>query len=215
MKTNPLILFGAGGHAKVVLDAALSAGLSVQMIVDDNPEIERMLGVKVISSKTEKWSNLVKFQFLVAVGNNHIRENIFRQLESRGGVPQNIIHSSVIVSHTAQMGRGIVVIAGAVINAGTVVGDNCIINTSASVDHDCFVGEHVHLCPGVHLAGEVTVGCRTLIGIGTVVLPGIHIGRDCIVGAGAVVNRDLADGVVAFGVPAKVQRACGLGESEP
>jgi acetyltransferase-like isoleucine patch superfamily enzyme len=87
-----------------------------------------------------------------------------------------------------------------------VIGDDCIVNTSASVDHDCVVGDHVHLCPGVHLAGAVNVGSGTMIGTGAVILPVIQIGKGCVVGAGAVVNRDLPDGVIAFGVPARVQR---------
>ncbi len=98
------------------------------------------------------------------------------------------------------------VCTGVVINPGPVVHDNCIINTSASIDHDCVVGEHTHVCPGVRLAGNVRVGPRTMIGVGASVLPGVRIGEGCVIGAGAVVNRDLPDHVVAYGVPARVQR---------
>jgi sugar O-acyltransferase (sialic acid O-acetyltransferase NeuD family) len=206
METNPLILFGAGGHGKVVLDAALRLPIPVAVVVDDKPVTDQLLGIRVMASTTAEWLDLRQFRFLVAVGENDIRGRIFRKLESRGGLPINIIHPGATVARSARLGRGIAVCAGAVINPGALIGDNCIVNTSASIDHDCVVGDHVHLCPGVHLAGAVKVGNGTMIGTGAVVLPGIQIGKGCVVGAGAVVNRDLPEGVVAFGVPAKVQR---------
>jgi len=206
MNTSPLVVFGAGGHGKVVLDAALRAGMAVAMVVDDRPQTDRLLGIRVIDAATQEWRELRPFQFVVAVGENADRERIFYQLKARGGVPINIIHPGATVASSARLGRGIAVCAGAVINPGADIGLNCIVNTCASVDHDCVVGDHVHLCPGVHLAGSVTVGSGTMIGTGAVVLPGLEIGKGCVVGAGAVVNRDLPPGVVAFGVPARVQR---------
>ena len=206
MENDPLVLFGSGGHGKVIVDAALCAQMHVAFIIDDKPSVDNLLGVRVVSTSTIKWCSLLNFRFLVMVGANQVRERVFQQLKQRGGLPKNIIHPRATVAYSATLKKGTAICAGAIINPDAVIGDNCIINTSATVDHDCVIGDHVHLCPGVHLAGTVTVGNGTMIGTGAVVLPGIHIGAGCMIGAGAVVNRDLPEGVIAFGVPAKLQR---------
>ena len=202
----PLILYGAGGHGKVVLDAALCLGIPVAFVVDDNPVSDQLLGVPVLSSSRREWLELDQFQFLVSIGDISVRTRIFNALCKRGGNPVNIIHPSAQVARSAQLGLGVAVCAGVVVNPGSVIGDNCILNTSASIDHDCVTGSHAHLCPGVLLAGSVAVGECSLVGTGAVVLPGVKIGRGCVIGAGAVVNRDIPDGAVAYGVPAKVHR---------
>jgi acetyltransferase EpsM len=104
------------------------------------------------------------------------------------------------------LGAGCLVAAQAVINPGAQIGDNVIVNTSASVDHDCVIEGHVHIAPGARLAGEVKIGCETLIGIGACFKPGLSIGRNCVVGAGAVVLRDLPDHSVVAGNPARPLR---------
>lgn len=200
------VIYGAGGHGKVVLDAALSAGTSVRWVVDRQPKASRLLGVAVVGDDFPEWLNLASFRFVVAIGENGPRARVFHELQDRGGQPVNVIHPRSTLSASVKLGLGVVVFAGAVINPEAVIGDNCIINTSASVDHDCILGDHVHLCPGVHLAGGVRVGAGTMVGIGAVVLPGVKIGCGCSVGAGAVVTKDLPDGVTAYGVPARVRR---------
>jgi len=93
--------------------------------------------------------------------------------------------------------------AGAVLNPDVSVGAGGIINTGACVDHDCRLGEGVHVCPGVSLAGNVVVGDRAWVGIGSCVRQGVHIGRDVVVGAGATVITDIADGLTVGGTPAR------------
>jgi acetyltransferase EpsM len=202
----PLIVYGAGGHGKVVVDIARQAGVAVALLLDDEVTTPEFAGVKVTNSQVIDWDGLGPFSFLVAIGDNACRERIFRQLCSRGGVPRTLVHPFSSLSPNARLGAAVSVCAGAVINPGASIGDNCIINTSASIDHDCVVEEHSHICPGVRLAGNVRVGARTMIGIGASVLPGIQIGEGCRVGAGAVVNRDLPPHVVAVGVPARIRR---------
>ncbi len=208
--SSPVIIFGAGGHGKVVLDAARSKGIAVDFVVDDHPSVSGLLGCKVVNAHDPAWIELNQFRFIVAVGDNWQRARIYQRLVEKGGQPINVVHSAATVSPTVRLGFGILVCAGVMINPEATVGNNCIINTSASVDHDCVVGEHVHLCPGVRLGGNVIVGAKTMMGLGAVALPGLKIGEGCVVGAGAVVNRDLPAYVVAYGVPACVHRQLAL-----
>jgi sugar O-acyltransferase (sialic acid O-acetyltransferase NeuD family) len=114
------------------------------------------------------------------------------------------VHPGAIVADDVTIGAGTVVMAGAVINPGSAIHENVIINTSSSIDHDCVIMNGVHVGPGAHLGGAVTVDQGTWIGIGAIVKDKVKIGKNVIVGAGAVVLKDIPDGVTAFGVPAKI-----------
>jgi len=200
------IIIGAGGHGKVVLDAALSAQQPISYLVDDAPACSVLLGLSVVPTSDADWRAARHFDFLVAVGDNLRRSLLFQQMLAKGGTPTTIIHPSAIVSKHAIIGRGTVLCAGAVVNAGAVIGENCILNTATSIDHDCQIGDHVHICPGVHLAGNVTIGKGAFVGIGSSVIPGKKVGSWSKLGAGSVVVHDIPDQVIAFGVPARVVR---------
>ena len=161
----PFIQFGAGGHGKVVLDAARSAGMDVAWIADHNPKSGDVLGVPVLHVHVGGVEFPPEFTFIVAIGDNAIRARIFGELCDQGGQPRTVVHKFAAISPAAALGAGTLVCAGVVVNAGAQVGADCILNTSASVDHDCVVGAHVHLCPGVRLGGLVSVGDGTLVGL--------------------------------------------------
>jgi sugar O-acyltransferase (sialic acid O-acetyltransferase NeuD family) len=203
--TAPLVIYGAGGHGKVLADIALRCGIEIALLLDDDVSVKEICGLPVQNARTADWSGLAQFVFHVAIGDNVCRERIFNQLLKRGGMPWSLIHPFTAISPGAEVGRGVAVCAGAVINPGARIADDCIINTCASVDHDCIVQAHAHVCPGVRLAGNVQIGARTMVGVGASILPGVRIGEGCRIGAGAVVNRDVPDNVVAFGVPARVR----------
>ena len=203
---GPFIIFGAGGHGKVALDAARAAGKIVAWLVDDRGGGTSVLGCPVIGTSSPEWRGLKQFDFLVAVGDNAARARIAVELSARGGQAVAVVHPSAVIAGSARVGAGTLVCAGAVVNPEAVIGEHVIVNTSASVDHDCVVGDNVHLCPGVRLAGKVAIGSGTMVGIGSVILPGMVVGERCVIGAGSVVNRSLPDGVVAFGNPARVRR---------
>ena len=204
---EPFIIFGAGGHGKVALDAARAAGFSITWAIDDRTDIGELLGCPVIDTRHAEWGKLERFRFLVAVGDNVARARIVEELRAKGGRPVSVVHPSAIIAPSARLGEGTLVCSGVVVNPAAMVGEHVILNTCASVDHDCVVGDYVHLCPGVRLAGAVTVGAGTMVGLGSVVLPGLIIGEGCVVGAGSVVNRSLPSRVVAFGNPARVRRS--------
>lgn len=204
-----LLVVGASGHGRVVAEAALAAGRWERIAFADDrwKEIPAWRGISIVGSSRPSADLRANYpEAIVAVGDAVIRLRLLTELEGVGYRLATVIHPAAIVSPSAVIGKGSVLLAGAVVNADTVLGVGCIINTRASVDHDCRLGDGVHICPGVAIAGDVHIGDRSWIGIGAAVVQGISIGRDVTVGAGAAVVNDLADGIIAVGVPAQPLR---------
>lgn len=203
MKKNLLIL-GAGGHGKVVADIALRMNRWQHIgFIDDNECIETDMTLEVIGRPSDVLTYMDKADFVVAIGNNTIRENIQEKLESIGASIATLIHPSAIIGKDVSIGKGTVVMAGAVINCSTKIGKGCIINTSCSLDHDNLIEDYVHISPGSNLAGTVKVGRSSWIGIGSVISNNITICNSCIVGAGSVVIRCINESGTYVGVPVK------------
>ena len=202
-----VVIIGGGGHAKVVIESLRASGHTVAAIVDADPTPRDVLGVPVVGDDLQlpalKERGLS--QLFVAIGDNRLREKLGRKAQGLGFVLVNAIHPSAVISPSVKLGQGVAVMAGVAINADTDVGDLAIINTGAVVDHDGRLGVACHLGPASALAGGVTVGDRAFLGVGARAIPGVTIGVDTTVGAGGVVVRDLPDGVLAIGVPAKIK----------
>lgn len=210
-----LIIIGAGGHAKVVADAALCVGFEIVGFVDDAVNVAPLPGWRVVGvtgDVPQLLAEILGSQVVVAIGDNRTRQEVVRALLDKSRrlsfeVPfARIIHPAATVSTYAQIEPGTVVMAGAVVNPGATVGSHAILNTSCSVDHDCVIGSFAHLSPGVHLSGTVTVEEGAHLGVGVSVLPSCRIGRWSVVGAGAAAVDDVPENTVAFGVPAKAVR---------
>jgi len=206
-------IVGAGGHAKVVVDALLAAGREVLGFYDDNPALrgtEPIPGVRVLGDTNALPGGLEKGNGVVilAVGENRVRSGLSRRLSVPYGVA---CAPSAVLGRGVRIGKGSMILPTATVNIDTVIGGHVILNTSCSVDHDCTIGDFVHIAPGAHLGGGVVVGEGTFIGLGSGVIPGIRIGRWCVIGAGAVVTKDIPDNCTAVGVPAKVIKTRGEG----
>jgi sugar O-acyltransferase (sialic acid O-acetyltransferase NeuD family) len=193
---NKIYLFGASGHCKVVVDVLQSNGEAIAGIIDDNPKIEILSGIPVMTSNV--FDAGAAQQFLVSIGNNTIRKKIVQRL---AGSFHSAIHKAAVISEFATIGKGTVVMAGAIVNSGAAIGSHCIINSGAVIEHDCQLGDFVHVSPNASLAGDVMVGEGTHIGIGATVIQGIKIGKWATIGAGAVLIRDVPDYAVVVGNP--------------
>lgn len=202
-----LLILGAGGHAKVVADCALSSGYDEIAFLDDNPTVKVVLGFPVIGkiSEAKKFLNEYNEAF-VALGNNSLRLNLLQHLADLGYKIPVIIHPSAVVSRFADVKSGTVVMPGAVVNARAQIGKGCIINTNVTVEHECIIGNGVHLSPSAALSGNVTVGEKTWICAGVTVGNNIEIGSKSVVASGAAVINDIPNNCMAAGVPAVVKK---------
>lgn len=199
------MIIGAGGHGRVIADMAASTSQYEQIqFVDQDQSLTKVMNYSVIHSIEEE--DILKADWIVAIGNNRIRQQQMNQLKDKKASIATLIHPSAILGSNVTVGAGTVVMAGVVIQCGSQIGEGCIINTSVSVDHDNIIGDYVHISPGSHLAGTVTVGSNTWLGIGTIVKNNLTIGSDCQTGAGAVVVSNLTETGCYIGIPARLRK---------
>lgn len=197
-------VYGAGGHAQVVIDVLRSRGIQVRRQYNDRPQNQHpasrnvLPGIRSTGFAAFAGTDL---PIVLAVGINGERAELARMLE---GPFLSAVHPSALVAPTATIGEGTVVLHGAVIQPNARIGRHVLVNTAASVDHDCVVEDYAHVSPHATLCGHVRVGEGTHIGAGAVLIPKIRVGRWCRVGAGAVVVRDLPDHCTAVGNPARI-----------
>lgn len=208
-----VLIWGAGGHGKVVADLVRACGYELAGYVDGNTALLNTVvepgGATVLAGEEELADALAKEGQLPgdgtvvapAIGNNAIRLRAAGLTGVRTIPP--LIHPRATVGSSLEAGPGTVVLAGAVINAAVQLGQAVIINSGAIVEHDCEVADGAHVSPGAIVAGEAVIGHRSWIGAGAVVIEGIRIGADVTVGAGAVVIRDVPDRTTVVGVPAQ------------
>ena len=202
-----LLILGAGGHGKVVADAALASGLwsSLRFLDDRYQQLGHVLDCPVIGPVSALYAVITAdMDLVVALGNAAQRLEFLVAARARGIRLGTVVHPAAVISRYATLGEGTVVLATAVVNASTSIGMGCIINTGAVIEHDCRLDDGVHACPQVGVAGNVSVGKRTWLGIGCVVREGLEVGADVTVGAGAVVVNDVPAGLTVVGVPARV-----------
>lgn len=204
-----IVIYGAGGHARVLLEMMERGGIGpIAGFVDENSALTgtRVDGLPVLCT-LERLPALIRVmrihRAVIAVGDNSARRKLAEHARSLGLRILSIIHPSAIVSPSAQIGAGTVIMPGAVIGTRASLGDVNIVNTRAAVDHDCKTGDFVHIAPGVTLCGSVTVGDGAFIGAGATVIPDMCIGDDAIVGAGATVIRDVPSATTVVGCPAQ------------
>ncbi|MBW2962898.1 acetyltransferase [Mesonia aestuariivivens] len=197
---HKISIYGASGHAKVVLDCIRSnSNFTLGYLFDDNPAVKELQGIALSTASQKK---IEAYPLVITIGNNKIRKKIADQLQSVIAPP--IIHQSAVISTTSRLGDGSVVMPGVILNADAQIGSHCILNSGAVIEHDCKLANYVHISPKAALAGNVRVGEGTQIGIGAQVIQGITIGKWCTIGAGAVIIKDVPDGATVVGNPGRI-----------
>lgn len=203
---KPLVIIGAGGHAKVVMDIAEASLRAVCGVIDRQYDLgHRFLNSTIVGNEAllEDNSFVKDHEFIVAIGDQSTRRRLSLQIVDAGGSLATLRHPASVVSPHATIEAGTVLAAGCVVNPSARVGRFCILNTGCTVDHDVRLADGVQICPGANLAGTVTCEEDVFVGTGAVVIPRINIGAAAIIGAGAVVVRDVLAGTMVVGNPAR------------
>lgn len=210
---KPVVVLGAGGHAKVLIAALRRLGAEIVGATDADPKRKGTMvaDVPVLGDDSTLSAHAPDGVLLVnglgTTKSTDARRGLYERFAERGYRFAAVLDPLAVIAGEVEIGAGAQVLAGAVIQPGVRLGDNAIVNTRAVVDHDCRIGAHVHVAPGATLSGGVRVGVGAHIGTGASVIHETRIGAGAVVGAGAAVVADVPDGATVVGVPARVVTA--------
>ncbi|NVK04801.1 MAG: acetyltransferase [Flavobacteriia bacterium] len=196
---DKLLIYGASGHGKVVLQVANELGFECSGFIDDDESKSSFAGLSV--HRTSILASHSDTAIFIGIGSNDIRKSIAKKFPESNYA--KLVSNYAVVGPDVNINQGTIVMPGSVINDGTTIGAHVVINTSASIDHDCVIGDFVHVAPNGTLCGDVHVGEGSFIGAGATIIPGVRVGRNCIIGAGSTVLRDVLDNTTVVGNPAR------------
>ncbi len=202
-----LVIYGAGGHGREVLDVVeaineVKAQWSFLGFLDDGEvraELLRRRDAEVLEIGD---LSAEEVRYAIGIGDPGTRESVAERMTRSGFAPATLIHPAASVGGDVRLADGVVLAAGARATTNVSLGRHTQLNVGACVSHDCEVGEFVTLSPGTFVNGDCTIGNRAFFGTGAIVTPGLEIGADAVVGAGAVVLSDVPSGVTVVGAPA-------------
>lgn len=189
-----IYIYGASGHGLVVADIARVCGYDNIIFIDDGEN-------EYLTFEDIKNNNSIPITF--GIGSNSIRAKLFEKVKNSSFKIVSLIHPSSIISLSATIGYGTVVMPNVVVNAKAVIGDGVILNTASIIEHECYIEDFVHISPNVAFAGNVTVCKLTHVGIGSNVIQGITIGNNTIIGAGSNVVKNIGNFKKAYGNPCR------------
>ena len=212
-----IIIWGARYQFKVIKPILLSQGFKIELLIDETPNLKNYLGYNVVNSLEDfkKWKKNKKSKgelgFIVCISNPNgkIREKKAKELINLGLKPISIISKSARIANDVKLGKGLQILENVVIHPGSKIGNYCIVLSNSLIDHDCILGKCVELAGGVNLAGRIHIGDYSWLGIGSTVFADQNsedprkIGNNCIIGASSLVNKDIPNNYVAYGIPAK------------
>ena len=202
------IVFGAGGHAKIVLDILELNKKTIAGLVDPCLNSSCMgysvLGTDDCVDEMKEKGILYAAMGIGQVGETGIRNHVYRRAKYSGMIFPVISHPSSVIAASAALGMGTVCAAMSVVNSESVIGELCIINTASVVEHEVVIGSGAHVAPHATILGGARIGDNTFVGAGSVVLQGVTVGKDCIIGAGTVILEDVPDNSIVVGTPGRI-----------
>lgn len=201
-----LILIGAGGYAKSVIDSVDYFNYKIEGFIDEFSDKEEHLAHRILGKSLDDLDDCKKYVYFICIGNNKRRKIWFDRLRKRNLRVINVVDKSAIVSPMAIIGNGCFIGKMAIVNSRAIVGDDCIINTKALIEHGCCVENHVNLSTNSVINGDVRIGEGSFIGSCSVTIGQLTVGTWSTVGAGAVVINNVGNNVTVAGVPAKLIR---------
>jgi sugar O-acyltransferase (sialic acid O-acetyltransferase NeuD family) len=208
--TIPVVIIGAGGHGREVLDLLRAAGHAAYDVLgfldDGQPDLHLLdrLGLPHLGPVASLEAMAADVRYVLGVGSGSDRSAIAEWARSTGKEAATLVHPTATVGSDVELGEGVIICAHASVTTHARLGRHVHLNVASTVAHDAVVGDFVTLSPGCRLSGNVTLGHGVTLGTGAVVIPGVSIGAETVIGAGAVVITDLPGGVTAVGVPARV-----------
>lgn len=193
--SKSIYIYGASGHGLVVADVAKSCGYENIVFLDDDKS-KGFLSFEDIKENRD-------YHIAFGIGNNQIRAKLYKKVKENGFFTPTLIHTSSIISPSAKIEEGTVIMPNVVVNAKAYIGKCVILNSSCVVEHESIIGDFVHISPKVSIAGDVKIGDFTHIGIGSSIIQCLEIGKNSIIGAGSVVVKNIVDFKKAYGNPCK------------
>lgn len=199
VEMSKISIWGAGGHGKVVLDAAIKSAMPIEGIIDDFFEKKALYDVPIYRSNSIQLFN----KTIIAIGNNSMRKEKYQLCRAQNIEFINVLHPSSILGLFVRLEQGIMILARAVVNSNSVIGANVIINTGAIVEHDVEICAHAHVAPGAVICGGCFVGENVMVGAGAIIQPNISICSNVTIGSGSIVTKNIKEAGVYYGSPVK------------
>lgn len=217
MKKEKLIIIGASGHAKVIIDIVEKQDqYELLGLIESNPKLEKkVLGYGILGDESILSESIYNDVYLfIAIGDNWIRHLVKDKISTLNQSIKfaTLIHPSAQIAKDVKIGEGVAIMASAIVNSDSTIDNFTIINTKASMDHDGYLGAFASLAPNATTGGNVSIGNFTSVGISATIKHGVQIGAHSVIGGGAFVLKNFEDNQVIFGVPAKAIRSRIMGE---
>jgi sugar O-acyltransferase (sialic acid O-acetyltransferase NeuD family) len=217
MKKEKLIIIGASGHAKVIIDIVEKQDkFELLGLIESNPNLEKkVLGYGILGDESILSETMYSYVYLfIAIGDNWVRHLVKERISALHPTLKfaTLIHPTAQIAKGVKIGEGVCIMAGAIVNSDSIIDNFTIINTKASMDHDGYLGAFASLAPNATTGGNVSIGDFTSVGISATIKHGVQIGKHGVIGGGALVLNNFEDNQVIYGVPAKAIRSRILGE---
>ena len=204
MNRKKIIVLGAGGFGKEIVWLAHDCGYEVHGFLDEDPD-KKIVYDKPVLGITADWKKWSDFLFIIGVGSSTLREKIYKDMTKDEIQPEfaTLIHPSVVMSETVQVGSGSMICAGTILTSDIIIKNHVVINIGSTVGHDCVIEDYVTISPRVSVSGKVRLEKGVEIGTGAAIRENLSIASGAMLGMGSVLTKDIKKCELFFGIPAK------------